>query len=205
MTVARRAGRRAGRRPGSADTRGRILEAARAAFGERGFDGATVRDIAARAGVDPALVHHYFGTKQRMFVAAMEMPVDFAAAVPALLAGPPDGLGERFAGFVLELWDRPEVRPLLLGVVRSASTDPVAAAMLRRMLAEGPLLAVATALDRPDAALRASLAGSQLIGLAMARLVVGVEPLATADRASLARIVGPTIQRYLVGDLGGGA
>ncbi|OGO55310.1 MAG: hypothetical protein A2V85_06755 [Chloroflexi bacterium RBG_16_72_14] len=195
--------RRAGRRPGSADTRGRILEAARAAFAERGFDAATIRDVGARAGVDSALVHHYFGTKLRLFVAAMEMPVDFGAAAPAILAGPPDGVGERFAGFVLELWDRPEVRPLLLGVVRSASTDPVAAAMLRRMLAEGPLLTLATALDRPDAALRAALAGSQLIGLAMARLIVGVEPLASADREMLARTVGPTIQRYLVGDLAG--
>jgi AcrR family transcriptional regulator len=194
--------RRAGRRPGSADTRGRVLGAARHAFAERGFEAAPGRDIAARAGVDAALVHHYFGTKQRLFVAAMEMPIDFGAAVPAILAGPPDRVGERFAAFVLELWDRPDVGPLLLGVVRSASTDPVAAAMLRRMLAEGPLLTLATALDRPDAELRAALAGSQLIGLAMARLIVGIEPLATADREALARTVGPTIQRYLAGDLG---
>jgi AcrR family transcriptional regulator len=193
--------RRAGRRPGASDTRGRILEAARAAFGERGYDGATIRGIAARVGVDPALVHHYFGTKQRLFVAAMEMPVDFGAAVPDLLVGPEDRLGERFVAFVLELWERPELRPLLLGVVRSASTDPLAAAMLRRLLAEGPLLALTAALDRPDAAVRASLAGSQLIGLALARLVVGVEPLASMDRDAVARIVGPTIQRYLTGDL----
>jgi AcrR family transcriptional regulator len=193
--------RRPGRRPGAEDTRGRILDAARAAFGERGFDGATIRDIAARAGVDAALVHHYFGTKQQLFVAAMEMPVDFATAVPALLTGPEERLGERFVAFVLGLWERPEVRPLLQGVVRSASTDAVAAAMLRRLLAEGPLLALTTALDRPDAAVRASLAGSQLIGLAFARLVVGVEPLASMDRDAVARAVGPSIQRYLTGDL----
>lgn len=199
MTTARP--RRPGRRPGSADTRGRILEAARAAFGERGYDGATIRDIAARAGVDGALVHHYFGSKQRLFLAAMEIPVDFATAVPALLEGPPDRLGERFVGFILELWERPGLHPLLLGVVRSASTDPVAADMVRRLLAEGPLLALATALDRPDAALRASLAGSQFIGLILARFVVGVEPLASMDRDALAAAVGPTIQRYLVGDL----
>jgi AcrR family transcriptional regulator len=192
--------RRPGRRPGAGDTRGRILDAARAAFGERGFDGATIRDIAARAGVDPALVHHYFGTKQRLFVAAMEMPVDFATVVPALLMGPQDRLGERFVAFVLELWERPDVRSLLQGVVRSAATDPVAAEMLRRLLAEGPLLALAGALDRPDAAVRASLAGSQLIGLAFARLVVGVEPLASMDRDAVARAVGPSIQRYLTGD-----
>jgi AcrR family transcriptional regulator len=193
--------RRPGRRPGTGDTRGRILDAARAAFGDRGFDGATIRDIAARAGVDAALVHHYFGTKQQLFVAAMEMPVDVATAVPALLAGPEDRLGERFVAFVLALRERPKVRPLLQGVVRSASTDAVAAAMLRRLLAEGPLLALATALDRPDAAVRAALAGSQLIGLAFARLVVGVEPLASMERGAVARAVGPSIQRFLTGDL----
>lgn len=197
MTVARRAGRR----PGSGDTRGRILEAARAAFGERGYDGATIRDIGARAGVDPALVHHYFGSKQRLFVAAMALPVDFATTVPTLLEGPPDRLGERFVAFVLGLWDRPELRPLLLGIVRSASTDPVAASMLRGLVTEGPLLAIVRALDGPDAALRASLAGSQVVGIIMARYVVGVEPLASMDRGSLARAIGPTIQRYLVGDL----
>jgi AcrR family transcriptional regulator len=191
-----------GRRPGSADTRGRILEAARAAFAERGFDGATMRDVAARAGVDAALVHHYFGTKQRLFVAAMDMPIDFAVAVPRLLDGPPAELGERFVRYVLDLWDRPEIRPLLLGLVRSATTDPVAGAMMRQLLEAGPLLAIASALDRPDARLRASLAGSQFIGLLLARFVVGVEPLASADRAVVVAAVGPTIQRYLVGDLG---
>ncbi len=96
------------------------------------------------------------------------------------------------------------MRPLLLGVIRSATTDPVAAGMLRRILAEGPLLALARAIDRPDAALRASLAGSQLVGLMMARYVVGVEPLASAPRESVVRAIGPTIQRYLTGDLGVG-
>jgi AcrR family transcriptional regulator len=193
-----------GRPRGAADTRGRILEAARASFGERGYDGATVRDIAARAGVDAALVHHYFGTKQRLFVAAMEIPVDFAVVAPALLDGPRDRIGERFVGFVLDLWDRPEIRPLLLGLVRSATTDPVAGAMMRRLLEEGPLLAIASALHLPDAGFRASLAGSQFIGLLLARFVVGVEPLASAERAAVVGAIGPTIQRYLVGELAGG-
>jgi len=193
--------RRPGRPPGSADTRGRIVAAARAAFGERGYDGATIRDIAARAGVDTALIHHYFGTKQRLFVAAMEMPADFATVVPRLTDGPPDHLGERLARFVLELWDRPEMRPLLLGIVRSASTDPVAAAMLRRLLTEGPIVALTASLDRPEATLRASLAGSQLIGLLFARFVVGVEPLRSIDVETLVALVGPSIQRFLAGDL----
>ena len=107
------------------------------------------------------------------------------------------------AVLVLELWETPAVRPLLLGVVRSATTDPVAAAMLRQLLAEGPFLALARAIDRPDAALRATLAGSQLIGLALARYVVAVEPLASAPPEVLVRALAPTVQRYLAGDLTG--
>lgn len=193
---------RSGRRPGVSDTRSQILAAARAGFGEAGFDGATIRGIAARAGVDPALVHHYFGSKQQLFVTAMELPVDLDAAVPGLLAGPPDELGYRIVRFVLELWGAPGTRPLMLGVVRSASADPVAAELLRRILAEGPFAAIAKAIDRPDAELRATLVGSQLVGLAMARYIVQVEPLASAPPDAVARAVGPSIQRYLLGELG---
>ena len=201
VTGAARPRGRTGRRPGASDTRARVLQAARTSFGERGFDGATIRDIALRAGVDPALVHHYFGSKQQLFVAAMELPFDLALMVSRLLDGPGDELGERFVRLILELWEAPANRSLLLGVVRSASTDPVAAAMLRRLLAEGPFLALARAIDRPDATFRATLAGSQLIGLAMARYVVAVEPLASMSTEVLVRAMGPTMQRYLVGDL----
>jgi AcrR family transcriptional regulator len=190
-----------GRRPGSADTRGQILDAARAAFGERGFDGASIRDIAARAGVDPALVHHFYGSKQRLFMAAMELPFDFPALVAGVLNGPESGIGERLARSILEVWEAPATRPLILGMIRSATTDPIAAGMLRRLLAEGPLLAAARAIDRPDAMFRATLAGSQLIGLAMARYVVGVEPLASSDVETVIRAVAPVLQRYLTGDL----
>ncbi|HYN47307.1 MAG TPA: TetR family transcriptional regulator, partial [Candidatus Nanopelagicales bacterium] len=194
---------RTGRRPGSSDTRHRILVAARAAFGELGFEATTIRGVAARAGVDPALVHHYFGTKQRLFVAAMEIPADIAAVIPRALEGPPEELGQRIARSVLELWDSPEMHPLMLGIVRSAATDPVAAAMFRQVLAEGPFLALAQATDRPDAHLRATLVGSQLVGLAMARYIVKVDPIASADREILARAIGPTLRHYLTGDLGG--
>ena len=194
---------RTGRRPGSSDTRDRNLAAARAAFGELGFEAATIRGVAARAGVDPALVHHYFGTKQRLFVAAMEIPHDVAAVIPRALDGPPEELGLRIARFVLELWDSPEMHPLMLGIVRSAATDPVAAGMFRQVLAEGPFLAMARATDRPDADLRATLVGSQLVGLAMARYIVKVDPIASADREILVCAIGPTLQRYLTGDLGG--
>lgn len=199
MTGARR---RTGRRPGSEDTRGRILDAARAAFGDRGYDGASVRAIAAQAGVDPALVHHYFGSKQRLFVAATRFPFDPREAIAGLVAaGPPEALGTRFVAFVIGLWDRPDVRPTVTGVVRSATTDPEAAAMARRMLAEGPLLALTAAIRLPDAELRAALASSQLMGVAFARYVLAVEPLASMPANDLGAAVGPVVQHYLTGDL----
>lgn len=202
MTDGRPARASRGRRPGSADTRLHILVAARAAFAAKGFDAATVRDVARRAGVDPALVLHYFGSKQALFVAAMEFPVDMQAMLRRLLSGPIDEIGERYVRFVLDIWDDAATRSVMLGIVRSATTDPIAAAMLRQIISEGPVLALAAALDRPDATLRATLAGSQVVGLLMVRYVIGVEPLASASEDVLVRTVGATIQHYLTGDLG---
>jgi AcrR family transcriptional regulator len=179
-----------------------VLGSARDTFAERGFDGTTVREVAARAGVDPALVHHYFGTKQRLFVAAMQFPVDLNAIFPAIAAGPPDRLGDRIIRAFVELWDRPEVQPTLLGIARSATTDPVAAEMFRGVLVEGPLRAIIALLDTPDAALRAALVGSQLVGLGMARYVARLEPIASLSADALAPLIGPTLTRYLLGDLG---
>ena len=193
--------RRTGRRPGTSDSRARILAAARDRFAERGYDAATIRQIAADAGVDPALVHHYFGTKQRLFVAAIELPAELSTFAPFLLDGPADRLGERLARFVVGMWEQPQNLALIRALVRSASTDPLAAGILRRLLVEGPFLALTRAIDRPDADLRAALAGTQLIGLAMARYIVRVEPLASASAEALVALVGPTLQRYLVGDL----
>ena len=194
-------GKRTGRRPGSEDTRGRILGAARELFGESGYQGTSVRGVAARAGVDAALVHHYFGSKQQLFLAATELPVDPLEMLPMMLAGPHEQMGERVVRAVVGLWDRPEMRPKLLGIVRSATTDPVAAGMVRRMLAEGPFLALARAIDLPDADIRARLAGTQLIGLVMSRYVIGLEPIASMSPDDLAAAVGPTIGRYLTGDV----
>jgi AcrR family transcriptional regulator len=190
-----------GRRPGSADTRGQILDAARVAFSERGFDGATIRYIAARAGVDPALVHHFYGSKQQLFMAAMEFPIDFPAVMAMAMAGPPERIGENVVRAVLSAWESPTTAPLILGIVRSATTDPIAAGMLQQFLTHGPLNQIGGALGWPDGQLRAVLAGSHLIGLAMARYVIKIEPLASADIETIVRMVGPTIQRYLTGEI----
>jgi AcrR family transcriptional regulator len=194
--------RRTGRRSGAGDTRGQILAAARTLFGEVGFEGTTIRGVASAAGVDPALVHHYFGSKHALFLAAMELPAEVGIVLRKLVDEPPDRMGERFVRAALDLWEQPQTRSLFMGILRSAATDPTAAAMLRQLVAEGPLYALTAASDRPNARLRATLAGSQIVGLAMARYVIAVEPLASADPDEVARAIGPTIQRYLNGDIG---
>jgi AcrR family transcriptional regulator len=188
---------RTGRRPGASETRPRILGAARESFATGGFDGASIRDVAARAGVDPALVHHYFGTKQQLFVAAMEWPIDPAVALPRLAEGDIRGLGDRVARFVVDLWEDPAFQPVVVGLIRSAASDPVAARMLRELITAGPFRALSDIVGGPDAELRATLAGSQLVGFAMARYIIRVEPLASADRATVIAALGPTLQRYL--------
>ena len=193
---------RTGRRPGESGTRDAILDAARESFAERGFTGTSVRAIAARAGVDPALVHHYFGTKDGLFAAAMQPPVDPAAVAPVLLEPGLDGLGERLVRFFLSVWEQPVPRARVQAILRSALTEEAAAALLRDFVTREVLGRVAAAVDAPDAPLRASLVGSQLVGLGMLRYIVRVEPLASADGETVVAAVAPTLQRYLTGEIG---
>jgi AcrR family transcriptional regulator len=192
---------RTGRRPGVSGTREAILDAARRAFAEQGYQQATIRGVADLAGVDPALVHHYFGTKQDLFVAAVELPVNPVEQLMAVLADEPDRIGQRIVEVFLSVWDHAADRSPLLALIRSAVGDERAAAMLREFITEEVLGQLARRLGSPDARLRATLVGSQLIGLAMARYIIRVEPLASAPAAELAAAVGPTVQRYLTGDV----
>ena len=194
---------RTGRRPGKSVTREAILEAARGVFARAGYDRATIRDIAAAAGVDPALVHHYFGNKEGLFVAAMALPFDPEMILAAITDGEVERTGERVAAQLLLLWDNTETRNPLLALVRSAVSNEQAARMLREYLAATLFTRVAKELGMPDAPLRASLVASQIIGLAIGRYVVRVEPLASAPRETLVPALAGTIQRYLTGDLGG--
>lgn len=195
-------GGRTGRRPGASGAREAILEASRAVFGELGYDAGTVRLVAARAGVDPALIYHYFGSKQQLFVAAMELPDAWRTTVPVLAAGPREELGERMARFAFHLWDDAATKPLLLGLLRSAVSDPLAAEKVRELLTDGPLVAISDVLGLPDGRLRAQLAGSHVMGVALLRHILRVEPVASADLETLVRLVSPALQHYLTGELG---
>jgi AcrR family transcriptional regulator len=192
--------RRSGRRPGNPDTRNAVLIAAREAFAERGFDGATIRGIAAAAGVDPALVHHYFGNKDNLFLAAIEAPANPADLLPEVLAGGRDNLGENVVRMLLRIWDGP-MRPAALALVRSAVGNEWTAKLLREFLVTQLLRRVVGTLDMPvrERESRGSLAASQLVGLVMARYVLKLEPLASASPESLVAAIGPTVQHYLTG------
>lgn len=184
----------------SADTRDRILAAAREEFSERGFEKTSVRGIAKAAGVDSALVHHYFGTKEQVFEAAIEVAFAPATHAPAAVAeGPLDGVGERLTRFIFGVWENPATRKPLLAVVRSAVNNEAAAAVFRRLVVSQVLSKVAAQLDLPDAELRAELAAAQLVGTAMLRYVIKVEPLASADVEQIIARVAPVVQGHLTG------
>ena len=193
--------RRSGRRPGPSGTREAILAAARRQFAAQGYDRTSMRGIAAEAGVDQALVAHFFGAKQQLFVEVVRLPFEPSELLPLLLEGDRETLGERLAGFVASVLESPEGRARVLGIVRAAASEPEAARMLREFL-RGELLApLAQQLGVEDAELRVTLAGSQIVGMVMARHVIEVEPLAALSSGELAALLAPTLQRYLVGEL----
>jgi AcrR family transcriptional regulator len=191
---------RRGRRPGSPDTRAAILAAARELFAANGYGGTSIRAVAAAAGVDGALVHHYFGAKDDLFVAALELPIDPRVALAPAIAGGPDGAAERMLGVFLSVWDNPENRLPLLALVRGMF-DPAG----RRLLREGFLPAilqpvgVALGIERPE--VRMPLLASQVLGLIVVRYVLEVEPVASLPAEQVVAIYAPTLQHYLTGPL----
>jgi AcrR family transcriptional regulator len=192
-----------GRRRGNPDTREEILQAAREAFGQHGFDGASIRSIAAAADVDPALVHHYFGTKDQLFAACIQAPVDAAEVVRRVIEGGPERVGERLVASFLAVWDDPVTGPAAVALFRTALRHDWSARMLREFLTTQILRRVIAGLDLPadQAPLRTVLVAAQMLGLAGIRYVLKVPPLDTAPVDVIVATVGPTIQSYLTGEL----
>jgi AcrR family transcriptional regulator len=187
---------RTGRRPGATGTRERIVAAAQQAFADAGFDGATIRRIGADAGVDPALIHHYFGSKEELFIASMRLPFDPQELARTITQGGVDGVGERIMRFAIGIWRQPGLRSVITGVARSAASDERAAGLLRDLLAR-TLLPAVEQLGLDHAELRASLLWSEIIGLVFGRFVVGVPALAQADPELLASVMAPILQATL--------
>ena len=195
-------GRRVGRRPGKQDTRTAIIEAARDAFAERGFDGATIRQIAAAAHVDPALVHHYFGTKNDLFLAVLELPVDPATLLEKAVTGDPAETGTRLVRAFITAWDSP-VGTAGAALLRSAVSNATVARLFRDLVFGRIAGRLVAHLDLPpeEAPMRTALVASQMAGLATTRYLLQVEPLASAPPEVVVAAVGPTIQRYIDGEL----
>jgi len=187
---------RRGPRSGDGDTRQEILDAARAAFAELGYDRTTVRGVASAAGVDPAMIHHYFGTKQGLFTASVAMPVALDQALPDAVGVDPSKAGERVARLFFRVWEEPEPRAALLGQLRhsfvTGEPPPIAGFITGAVLGR-----VAERMTGRDRELRAELVASHLLGVALLRYIVRMEPIASADPETLVEMIGPRIQTYL--------
>jgi AcrR family transcriptional regulator len=194
---------RVGRTPGSPQNREAIRAAALAEFTKLGYDRATIRDIAAAAGVDPALVLHYFGSKDQLLVAALEFPVNPRELISELLAGGVEGLSERLLRRALSVWTSEQGGGPMVGLIRSAASHDEAARMMKEFFAREVLGRVVKSLGTPQPELRAALVASQMIGLAMARFVIRFEPIASASIDDMVSWYAPTLQRYLTGPLAG--
>jgi AcrR family transcriptional regulator len=193
--------RRGGRRPGRSGTREAILAAAGRQFALHGYDRASLRGIAAEAGVDQKLIAHFFGSKQQLFIAAVGLPLNPAEVLPAILAGDRATIGERLAALLVDILEQPELHQRFTGVVRAAASEPEVARMLREFLGRELFGPAAELLGSEDGPFRANLVGSQIVGLVMARYVIAIEPLASMPPGAVAAAVAPTLQRYLLGPL----
>ncbi|MGH3424030.1 MAG: TetR family transcriptional regulator [Nocardioidaceae bacterium] len=187
----------AGRRAGESNTREQIIDAARLEFAEKGYDRTSMRAVARLAGVDPALVHHYFDGKEELFLASMELPKSARDGLTAALRVPHEQLGEALLRYMLSQWDDPALQPSMVGVLRSAATTEQASQVLRegfvRLIASE--LGRAAGLERPEEHVPFAL--SQTVGLIFVRYVLRLEPLASMPAEQIVATIGPTIQRYL--------
>ncbi len=188
-----------GRRAGDSGNRAAILVAARDQFARKGYNGASLRTIAAAADVDPGLIRHFFGSKDDLFTATLDLPPVIVQRVVSALAGSSDRLGERLVDAYLRLWEDPESSDAVLAIVRSAISSDRAADQLQAIITARFLAQIAPHLDQPDREARAALAGAHLLGVAIARYVVRIGPIASLDRDDLIARCAPAVQQLLFG------
>jgi AcrR family transcriptional regulator len=189
--------RRSGRRPGDARSKTAIADAARRRFGRAGYAATTIRAIADDAGVDPALVLYFFGSKDALFAACVDWPFDPAAELPAVIGDRRAGVGSRLVALMLDSWDAQDGRNLVVAQLRAAMGHETAGVQLRAFLESEILGPLTTALHCDQPELRGSLVAAQLIGLGIARHVLKLEPLASLPREDVVAVVGPQVQRAL--------
>jgi AcrR family transcriptional regulator len=195
--------KRPGRRPGTNETREAILAAARDAFAAHGYEKATIRAIAREAGVDPALVHHFYGSKEDVFKAAVS---NVLAPIAEAMAGVGHGTdprvsSQRLARVLVGLWEREPTKGALVGAVRAAVTSETAAGLLRGIVQEHAIAAVAASTSQPDAELRANLIGATMVGVTVARQILALEPIASLSEDALVGVLAGAIEHYLSAEL----
>lgn len=197
------AAKRPGRPAGTTDTRERILDSARELFAANGFDKTSVRAIATAAGVDSALVHHYFGTKQQLFTAAVHIPIDPMTVLGPLRDAPLDQLGHTLPSLLIPLWDS-TLGAGFIATLRSmlAGSDVT---LLRSFIQEIITAEIGPRVDNPPGSgkIRIQFVASQLVGVAMARYILALEPFTSLPAQQIADTIGPNLQRYLTGELPG--
>jgi AcrR family transcriptional regulator len=191
-----------GRRPGATESRQAILAAARSAFERDAYAKATLRGIAREAGVDVALIGHFFGSKAGLFVAATDWPFDPQESVAAALAGGPHDVGRRLAEFFFDYWASTNERRGVLVLFETAFSSDTAAALLREFFTTEVFTPLLTALGADQVQLRAGLMGSQLQGIVFSRYVLALLPPDEVDDATVVAAIAPTLQRYATGDIG---
>ncbi len=174
--------------------------AARRQFSELGYRDTTLRSVASEAGVDHRLVLHYYGSKQRLFIESVELPVDPDALLAQVFAAGDDVVGTRVAEALLAVLEQPATRQRAIALIRAAASEPEAAELIREVLTERVLTPLAQRVGREKPRLRASFVASQFVGVAIARYVVGIEPLASLTSEGVVQALGPVFEHYLYGD-----
>ena len=195
--------KRPGRPPGTSDTRERILAAARDLFARNGIDSTSIRSIAAAAEVDPALVHHYFGTKTQLFAAAIHIPIDPMTVIGPLREVPVDQIGHVLPSLLLPLWDS-ELGKGFIATLRSMLAGSEVS-MVRSFLQDVITAEVGARVDDPPGSgpIRVQFVASQLVGVVMARYILELEPFRSLPVDQIVETIAPNLQRYLTGDLPG--
>ncbi|MGV9245215.1 TetR/AcrR family transcriptional regulator [Streptomyces sp. NPDC003710] len=199
--MAARAGRGPrGERGAQAD---RILAAARRSFAERGYSGTSLRAVALAADVDPTLVNYYFSNKMGLLKAALEPPEAFGESIAEAAKVPLEERGRAFVEAALSMWDDPATSEILRSIILAASHEPFAMERLRAVFSALVLQVVSASLPGDEAGLRSDLVATQIVGLAMTRYVWAVDRIADMPREQVVRLIGPVVQHYLTGTLGG--
>jgi AcrR family transcriptional regulator len=193
--------RRPGRPAGASDTRERILTRARELFAQNGIDKTSIRAVAAAAGVDPALVHHYYGTKEQLFAAAIHVPIDPMEILRPLRDTPVEKLGYTLLCVLLPLWDS-ELGKGFIATIRSLLAGSEVG-LLRSFLQEVIAVEVGARVDNPPGSglIRVQFVASQLVGVVVARYIIELDPFKSLPVEQIAETIGPNLQRYLTGDL----